>query len=152
VTKSRLTLRQRLAIRSSSVFFGLLTLVWFPLFFLYGWALCLLAWFLWVSPKHHVIVVTNGQTDGSLDSLQSSLKNRAVFLDYAERKCWSSSIPGLLFRFFGPRVTAEFLIPGLLPTVIVIRKYRKPVNFGLGNRSGNYEAELARLRLELTKD
>jgi hypothetical protein len=154
VSESRLSFRQRFAIQASSVLFALLLLVWIPLFLLYSWAVCLLAWLLWVSPKHNVIVVSNGevQIQERLGSVLSNLNNRAVFLDYAERRHWRSSIPGQLFRCFGPQPTTAIHVPGFLPTVIVVQRFRKPAHFSLGQRFVDHESALASLQQELAKN
>jgi len=154
MTQGGLTKNQRIGIHFAGLFLGLLVIIWAPIRFLYRGAVCLLAWFLWVSPKRNVIVAYNAQSEleGSISTLMPVLGGRAVFLDYSDRKRWRFSIPTQLFRCFGPEPLTEFFMPGFLPAVIVIRRFRKPVNFSFGQRTADRHSSLARLQAELGKN
>ncbi|HVG92227.1 MAG TPA: hypothetical protein VNB54_12120 [Alphaproteobacteria bacterium] len=151
MTPSGLKKSQRIALHSASFLFGLLLVGWMPLFYLYGRIVCLMAWLIWISPTSDVILVFNGRAepDGTLTRLLQMLQTRAVILDYEDRERWRFSIPTQLFRCFGPQPVTDFYMPGFLPTVIVMRRFRKPASFSFGKRFGDQEATLVRLQAEL---
>ena len=151
MTEKRLKITRRIAIQSASLLFALLVLLWMPFFYLYGRAVCLMAWFFWVSPTRNVVVVLNrkAELEQAVSSLLQTLSTRAVFLDYSDRQQWALSIPTQLFLCFGPQAVTDFRTQGYLPTVIVVNKFRNPASFSLGQLARNRENNLSRLQTEL---
>jgi hypothetical protein len=55
------------------------------------------------------------------------------------------------FDCFGPKSIPEHLTPGLLPAVILLRKFRWPKTFSFGKRSREPVEKMNLLRLELAE-
>ena len=122
-----------------------------PFIFVYKFALSVLAWFA-MRPDKEVVVVTNDSQvcQSWLPRLMPLIGERAVFLNYEERRNWRHwSLPVRLFHAFGPAPTSQTFIPHLLPAVIVIRKFRRPQLFSFGSFSTDREAKLEELRSAL---
>ena len=122
-----------------------------PFIFVYRFVLSVLAWFA-MRPGKDVVVVTNDSQVCKtwLPRLMPLIGERAVFLNYEERRNWIRwSLPVRLFHAFGPAPTAETFIPHSLPAVIAVRKFRRPQLFSFGSLSKDGEAKLENLRSAL---
>ena len=131
-----------------------LLLLFWPLRWLYGVGLRILAYRRSQKDGKDVLIVRNmaNVPNHYVDTLLSLLGNRAMFLDYAERKQWRrSEISVQLFELFGPGATAEIFIPRTLPTVIVLNGYRSPKRFTFGSASKAPEMQLEKLKAELLR-
>jgi hypothetical protein len=122
-----------------------------PLVLLYSTFICVLAWFMWASPTHEMLVVYNSESRRSeyLTHLAPLIEGRAVFLDYRQRRNWPwLSISTQLFHHFGPKPIPERFIIHHLPAVIVVRRFEWPKKFTFGERSRR-EENLAALQRNL---
>jgi len=136
--------------------FGLLWLLLFvlalPLIPIYYFALCIGAWFVLPKRGKDVLVVSNGAvaTEPWLPQIVSMVEGRALFLNYEERKTWPRwSLSVLLFHAFGPAAKPTSFMPHVIPTVLLIRRFRWPAQFSFGERAVNKEARLEELRSAL---
>jgi hypothetical protein len=128
-------------------------LVW-PLILLYSSILCLIGWLVLPARGKDVVLVSDGADglDPGTSEIAALVAHRAMFLDYQERKKWKRwSLPVQFFDHFGPMSIPERFMPGLLPAVILLRKFRWPKTFSFGTRSREPVEKMNLLRSELTK-
>ena len=112
-------------------------IVFLPLIFLHSALVCILGWFVFAKRGKGLIII-HSSTDRSaewLSRLRSLADPGTMFLDYDDRRNWKSlSFPVRAFEAFGPRSIPEQFTPGLLPAIIVLKKFRWPRTFAFGPR------------------
>lgn len=134
------------------LFYGsilLLILLW-PLIFLYGWLLCVIAWIVLPRMGKDILVVRDGSERSAIwmSEIEPLVSDGALYLNYDERKTWRYwSLPVQLFYQFGPRPMPEFVTPRFLPAVIVFTKFHRPKRFTFGDRSRDPKQALEELRM-----
>jgi hypothetical protein len=132
----------------------LLYLFLWPLILLYSSILCVIGWLVLPARGKDAVLVSDGAggLDRGTSEIAALISDRAMFLDYQERKNWKRwSLPVQFFDCFGPRSIPEHLTPGLLPAVILVRKFRWPKTFSFGTRSKEPIEKMNLLRSELTQ-
>jgi hypothetical protein len=133
---------------------GLLYLLVCPLILFYSSILCVIGWLVLPARGRDVVLVSDG-ADGlnpGTSEIAALVADRAMFLDYQEREKWRRwSLPAQFFHHFGPRSIPERFTPGLLPAVILLRKFRWSKTFSFGHRSREPVEKMNILRSELTK-
>jgi len=125
-----------------------------PLIFLYMSFWCVIGPLLLARRGKDVVFVYNGthQSGDQTSTLTSLVADRAALLDYAERRQWKRwSLPVHLYTLFGPMSIPQRLTPGVLPAVIVFRRFRWPKTFSFGQRSKELEERMVLLRSELAR-
>jgi hypothetical protein len=132
----------------------LLYLILWPLMLLYSSILCVIGWVALPATGKDVVLVSDGAEglNPGTSEIAALVADRAMFLDYKENKKWNNwSLPVQFFHHFGPRSIPEFLTPGLLPAVILLRKFRWPETFSFGKRSRAPAEKMALLQSRLAK-
>jgi hypothetical protein len=132
----------------------LLYLFLWPLGLLYSSILCVIGWLVLPSRGKDVVLVSDGEEGLNPDTseIAALVADRVMFLDYQERKKWKRwSLAVQFFDCFGPKSIPEHLTPGLLPAVILLRKFRWPKTFSFGKRSREPVEKMNLLRLELAE-
>jgi hypothetical protein len=123
-----------------------------PLIYTYHFVLCVIAWSVMAEEGKDVVAISDEDVDCVpwTTEIAPLIEKRAWFLNYQERESWHRwSIAVRLFRAFGPRPKPTSFMPRCLPTVIVVRRFRFPVQFSFGPLIRNREANLENLRSSL---
>jgi hypothetical protein len=144
------------AVLTVVLFYGsalLYLLVW-PLILLYSSLLCVIGWVVLPARGKDVVLVSDG-ADGlnpNTSEIAALVTDRAMFLDYQERKKWKRwSLPVQFFHHFGLTSIPERFTPDFLPAVILLRTFRWPKTFSFGKRSREPVEKMNVLCSELTK-
>jgi hypothetical protein len=130
----------------------LLYVAFLPLSYLYGLLLCPIVWIEWGKQGKDVLVILaeNDHSRAWMARLSPLISNRAVVLNWSERKRWDRwSLRVQLFEVFGPHGMPEQFTEFSLPSVVVFRQLRRPKKFTFGARAKDLEARLEQLSAAL---
>jgi hypothetical protein len=123
-----------------------------PLIPIYYSALYIGAWFFRPRFGKDVLVVSNGKADAEpwLSQITPMVKERALFLNYEEHQNWQRwSLPVMLFDTFGPSAKPASFIKYSLPALLLMRRFRLPTQYSLGNVPLISKQKWTNLRLRL---
>ncbi len=124
-----------------------------PFIYLYGMLRCAEVWIDWKRQGKDVIVIELDSPHSRewISRLSPMLSNRAVFINWSNRKNWEPSMLAVqLFRVFGPHGIPEQFTAHSLPAAIVFRTFRRPMVFTFGERSRDREKKVGELFAVLT--
>jgi hypothetical protein len=119
---------------------------------IYYSALYIGAWFFRPRFGKDVLVVSNGKADAEpwLSQITPMVKERALFLNYEEHQNWQRwSLPVMLFDTFGPSAKPASFIKYSLPALLLMRRFRLPTQYSLGNVPLISKQKWTNLRLRL---
>ena len=123
-------------------------IVFLPLIFLQSALVCIFGWFVFTQRGKGLIIIHCG-TDRSVEwlpRLRSLADQGTMFLDYDDRRNWKFwSFPVRAYEAFGPRSIPEQFTTGLLPAIIVLKKFKWPRTFAFGSRCQELELKWEQL-------